>query len=119
VRRAAEPEKGKWDLPGGFTNYDEDLSDTAARETIEESGLKIAVSRLLGVYIDRYREPKGTYWPTIHIYLAHLLDPIGDPTQVDAAEVSDIAWHELLHPPVDVAFPTQQLGAIDAHLGNR
>lgn len=120
VRRAAEPEKGKWDLPGGFTNYGEDPADTAARETVEESGFKIAVSHLLGVYMDRYREPDGTHWPTINlIYLAYLLDPAGDPSQVDATEISDIAWHELLDPPADVAFPTQQLGAIDAHLSNR
>lgn len=71
VKRAAPPELGKWDLPGGFCEYGEDPADTAARETIEESGIKVAVSRLLGVFMDEYIEPDGRPWPTINlIYLA-------------------------------------------------
>jgi hypothetical protein len=30
-----------------------------------------------------------------------------------------VAWHELIAPPADVAFPTRQLGAIEAYLSNR
>jgi ADP-ribose pyrophosphatase YjhB (NUDIX family) len=117
VRRAAPPELGKWDLPGGFTNYGEPPADAAGRETLEESGIKVVVDRLLDVFMDRYLEPDGTYWPTINlIYLAHPFDPNGDLTHVDANEISDIAWHPLTTPPTNIAFPTQQLGAIDAYL---
>jgi ADP-ribose pyrophosphatase YjhB (NUDIX family) len=120
VKRAAEPEFGKWDLPGGFLNYAEPPADAAGRETIEESGIKVVMDRLLDVFMDQYLEPDGTYWPTINlIYLAHPVDPAGDLTNVDANEISEIAWHPLASPPTDIAFPTQQLGAIDAYLNRR
>lgn len=117
VKRAAPPEVGKWDLPGGFCEYGEDPADTAARETIEESGIKVAVSRLLGVFMDEYIEPNGRPWPTINlIYLATPDNLDGDLTSVDAQEIAALAWHPLAHPPDNVAFPTQQLGAIAAYL---
>jgi ADP-ribose pyrophosphatase YjhB (NUDIX family) len=117
VRRAAEPELGKWDLPGGFTNYGESPADTASRETLEESGIKVVVSRLLDVFMDQYLEPDGTYWPTINlIYLATPVDPTGDLISVDTNEISEISWHPLAAPPADIAFPTQHLGALDAYL---
>jgi 8-oxo-dGTP diphosphatase len=117
VKRAAEPELGKWDLPGGFTNYGEPPPDAAGRETLEESGIRVAVTRLLDVFMDQYLEPDGTYWPTINLlYLAHPVDHANERTDVDANEISDIGWHPLAAPPANIAFPTQQLGAIDAYL---
>ena len=117
VKRAAEPEFGKWDLPGGFTNYGEPPPDAAGRETLEESGIKVVVTRLLDVFMDQYLEPDGTYWPTINLlYPAHPVGDAGERTNVDANEISDIAWHPLTAPPANIAFPTQQLGAIDAYL---
>ncbi len=37
VRRAGHPEKGKWALPGGFVDEDEDVDATAVRELAEET----------------------------------------------------------------------------------
>lgn len=116
VKRAAAPELGKWDLPGGFCEYGEDPAHTAARESIEETGIKITVTRLLGVFMDQYIEPDGRPWPTINlIYLATPDTSTGDLTHVDATEIAALAWQPLATPPADAAFPTQQLGAIDAY----
>jgi ADP-ribose pyrophosphatase YjhB (NUDIX family) len=49
VRRAVEPEKGKWTLPAGFVEGDEDPAATAVRECFEETGLQIEITGLLDV----------------------------------------------------------------------
>lgn len=50
------------------------------------------------------------------MYLATPETVVGDSTNVDADEISEIAWHPFAAPPADIAFPTQQLGAINAYL---
>lgn len=48
VRRADEPFKGHWALPGGFLAIDEQLEDCALRELEEETGVS-------GVYLEQLR----------------------------------------------------------------
>ena len=43
-------DNGLWGLPGGRVEPGESLAQTALREAKEETGLTIAVTRLLGVY---------------------------------------------------------------------
>ncbi len=49
VQRRNEPGKGKWALPAGFVEADENPGDAAARETVEETGIVVEVTRLLDV----------------------------------------------------------------------
>ena len=49
-RRAIEPALGEWCLPGGFVNDDESPVDAAARECVEEIGIAVEVTGLIGVY---------------------------------------------------------------------
>lgn len=53
VRRERAPFKGHWDIPGGFLEAEETPTQGAIREAREETGLRIAVDDLLGVYHDR------------------------------------------------------------------
>ncbi len=48
VKRANDPCKGCWSIPGGVVNYGESLVDAVSRELFEETGLKA--------------EPKGIIW---------------------------------------------------------
>ena len=50
VRRKFEPMAGGWSLPAGFMEYGEAPEATALRETLEETGLRIELTGLLGAY---------------------------------------------------------------------
>ncbi|MBN1849368.1 MAG: NUDIX hydrolase [Deltaproteobacteria bacterium] len=50
LKRAIEPQKGKWVVPGGYVDRGEVVDAAALRETREECGIDIRIKRLLGVY---------------------------------------------------------------------
>ena len=49
-RRAIEPGRGLWCLPGGFVNHDEEPAGAAVRECMEEIGAAVELTELLGLY---------------------------------------------------------------------
>lgn len=51
LRRAQEPSKGYWVLPGGYVGHDENPQMTVIRETREETGLDITVGRVITTYL--------------------------------------------------------------------
>jgi 8-oxo-dGTP diphosphatase len=50
VRRRNDPGRGLWCLPCGFADADEPPETAAAREALEETGLRVRVETLLGAY---------------------------------------------------------------------
>lgn len=50
LRRAIEPRYGTWTFPGGFMEIDESAEDAAAREAFEETGIRVRLLELVGVY---------------------------------------------------------------------
>jgi 8-oxo-dGTP diphosphatase len=59
VKRKREPFKGKWCVPGGFVNIDEELRDAAARELAEETGLAGVKLEQLHTFGKVGRDPRG------------------------------------------------------------
>jgi ADP-ribose pyrophosphatase YjhB (NUDIX family) len=49
-------DNGMWTLPGGHVEPGESLTDAALREVLEETGWKIELGRLVGVYSDPARQ---------------------------------------------------------------
>ena len=69
VRRAHEPWRGAWDVPGGFCGPREHPADAAEREVREETGLAVRVGSVLGMWIDTYApEGKDADKVTLNIY---------------------------------------------------
>ena len=54
----ANPPPG-WALPGGFVEYGESVEAAAVREALEETGLEVRLTELLGVYSDPRRDPRS------------------------------------------------------------
>ncbi|MBI3977808.1 MAG: NUDIX domain-containing protein [Chloroflexi bacterium] len=102
VRRAVEPFRGWWDIPGGFLQPGEHPEQGACRELLEETGLVIRPLRPLGVFLDRYGEAGD--WTLNHYYVAEVIG--GEPHAADDAV--ELAWFSATALPTNVAFRHSQ-----------
>lgn len=85
VRRANDPSKGLWTVPGGRVNPGEYLADAARREVLEETGVTVEVGELLGVL-----EVVGEEWHyVIHDYLATVA---GGADVIAADDAEEARW---------------------------
>jgi ADP-ribose pyrophosphatase YjhB (NUDIX family) len=88
VRRANDPERGKWTLPAGFVDAGEDPARAAERECFEETGLIVAVTGLVDV-LAGLEHPRGA-----HIVIFYRADVISGELQpgddVDGADYFEI-----------------------------
>ena len=85
IRRGSDPFEGQWALPGGFVEVGETVEEAAVREAAEETGLAVELARLVGVYSEPDRDPRGHNVSVA--FLARVQG--GEPSAAtDAAEVS-------------------------------
>ena len=102
ARRKFEPEAGKWDVPGGFLEEDEEALEGLRRELREETGLEIEPLELAGIWADRYGGSDDAT-ATLNLYwTARIVS--GEPTAAD--DVAELRWFSLgdLPPDDELAF---------------
>ena len=93
VKRAIEPNLGKWSFPSGYVDRGEEVESASIREVKEETNLDIKIRDLIGVY-----SGKGPVILVVHSATEFL----GTPIPKD--EVSEIRWFPINDLP-DLPFP--------------
>ena len=58
IQRKVDPFKGKWALPGGFVDMEEQAIDAAKRELQEETGLTDVPLKFLSYFDGVHRDPR-------------------------------------------------------------
>ncbi len=94
VKRQNEPFQGFWALPGGFVEYGETVETAVRREVVEETGLHITLTSLIGVYSDPHRDPRG------HVVSVAFLATVGAGTLSRGSDASDARLWPLTRLPL-------------------
>jgi 8-oxo-dGTP diphosphatase len=90
AKRAHEPLKGEWSLPGGGVEIGETLEAAVVREILEETGLTVTVGPVVEVLdrVERGADGRVVYHFVIIDYLCY---PIGG-TLTCGSDASDARW---------------------------
>ena len=92
--RGHDPHKGKFDLPGGFVDYNESLETALKREVREELGVDITIDRYLGSFPNRYEYKRVVYFTTDVVFVCRLSDPNATITANDEIERWEVVAKE-------------------------
>ena len=103
IERGREPYKGKWALPGGFIELDEELVTACRRELEEETGLRVGELTQFRAYGGVNRDPRHR---TISVVFYSFLDEESIPQAGDDA--AKAKWFPLGQLP-DLAFDHLQI----------
>ena len=90
VKRAHEPLKGEWSLPGGTVEVGETLAEAVAREVREETGLHVRVGPLLDVFdrIHRAHDDRVEY----HFVLLDYRCTVVSGSLAHGSDASEACW---------------------------
>lgn len=92
VRRANEPGRGQWSVPGGRVEAGETARQAVVREVLEETGLVVLPDALAGI-VERDAPGGGVY--VVEDFFAGL-EPGTDPHAARAGDdADDVGWFHL------------------------
>lgn len=94
VKRANEPNKGKWSVPGGLVRVGESLVDALKREIREEVGVEIEVDDVACVSEEIFRNGEVRFHYVIIDFFARIIHGKATPGS-DAAEIRWVPIHEV------------------------
>src|SRR5919199_1193634 len=97
-----EPGYGKWTFPGGFVERGEVAEVAAGREALEEAGVEIEVTGIVGLYT--YEEQI----PAIAVFAARAIGgaptPLDETLEVRRFPPDELPWSEMAFPSTEQAL---------------
>ncbi len=90
IRRAHEPRKGEWSLPGGMVELGERLTDAVRREVLEETGLEVSVGPVVETFDRVHHDTDGRV--RFHFVIVDYLCPSATGDPVAGTDAQDVAW---------------------------
>lgn len=95
IRRARPPFAGRWALPGGYLDLDEELEAAARRELLEETSVRAGALHEIGAFGKIGRDPRGRT-----ISVAFLAVHAGEPPAPRSGDdAGDARWQPLSRLP--------------------
>ncbi len=97
LKRKNRPAKDKWWFPGGRIKKGESLEKTAIRKIKEETGLKVALKKILGV--DQTIFQRGIFGGSVHnINIVFLAEARRKPKLILDKQSSNYKWFNKVYP---------------------
>ena len=98
VKRAFEPFKDWWDVPGGFLADGEHPEAGAVRELREETGLEVRLTGMIGIFMDAYG---ATGDGTLNVFYA---GEVVSGQEAAGSDATVLRWFAIDGIPDNVAF---------------
>jgi len=93
-------------LPSGFMEYGEAPEETARRETLEETGLRVRIGPLVGAY-------PGHDDPRVRVVLLVYRASIAGGREQPGDDASELAWRPAGRTPAGLAFRSHRQALAD------
>ncbi len=101
IKRNTKPFVGYWALPGGRMDPGETIEQTVIREVKEETGLDVAIVRVIGEYVEKgiKDDIEYEYYPT-----CFAVQPVGGELKKQDSEIQEMKLFSLNALPAPLAF---------------
>ncbi|MFW9783645.1 MAG: NUDIX domain-containing protein [Candidatus Heimdallarchaeota archaeon] len=106
IKRKYYPERGKYALPGGFIQYNEDAEKAVIREVREETNLVVEIIKKIGTYDKKGRDPRGRIVSTA--FKCRLVKDLSEMAGGDDAVIAEAIPIEKVK-SIDLAFDHKQI----------
>mgnify|MGYP001190664469 CR=1 FL=1 len=93
AKRAIEPRYGKWNLPAGFLEQNEDVETGAFREALEETGFEVKISHLQTIY--SVPHVSQVFMLFVADIISKQFDNPSETLEIEFYNENEIPWNEI------------------------
>ena len=111
IRRGHPPFEGEYALPGGFVEIGETVEAACRRELKEETGVDVRDLKLVGVYSDPKRDPRGHTCSVAYLASVDSAEPVAGDDAASAEWVADWRREKLAFDHADILADAATLRA--------